>query len=1483
MPLRLDVIDVELQLNCLKAGLFRGSGVVNDETSLDVVKDCRWSVSVLGDKLVVAEHKTAVILSVAPESASVHAASPISAAGHHNNKTAHVKIVSQINIDEYESSLSPQVVGSSVEIGAVLCLPVQTHASTWWTCVVIATNTGIIHFFTDDGRHLAWQRMHTRAAVDITVSAFALAEPGAYTQRDSVILLIHFDDGVAVAVDGSHLLQCLDTYRRSKAKIFARALPSQHRPNSPARNAAATAAVSSGSGESEELFPLIQYTKLSVSPQAFSPAPSTSSTNEIQAVSQPCIRRRCSRLEQLQNASFLGGFDATVRTSLPSYYIYVSPSTFNLLSSHELLTFSFVADDHIHISITELASLAADKLKSSVKSTLKSASSTLFGLTSALRGRPQPDVNADDSQNVVKPEELLNTKRAKPQATKTVVQEPRFALDERTGSERQITRLACSPSGLLVACADNLARVMLIDVISGMCVHIFKGYRDAQIAWLLPDADDTVPPADIGTDAEKFPKQTRSNTKHDGDRHRAACLVIYEAKRGLIELWRCDHQPARRIFAQTVAKNARLLSSCSAMLAAPFWSASSSSAGSSAIGVLSPMPIHSHEHRHQQPHGKCFLLTTAPIINNASTVIMIPLRLHPYLLANEPENDKITPSEGFSIQQNAARDVALVQNFKTVLSDYSTAAQRGKREGSDADDQQIIDDLATNFDALQNDTYKMDCILHFMHATSSVSATTAIKILHRLLALVAESKRDQLSKITASSDDDIKRRFVQGHIWHVLETCIALAEFYRYAVAYAGDDESILPPADTGKSAKNLSRNDKAKMSLVDLLAITDDECMNLLEKCSDVIIQAQKRQQKVTLPAELEKLIALSWNEFATQAFDLKAFISKSSLSHLSELSVRNNAQNSQGLARILFSPLFINNAKTEYYSALATFIDSSSNFRLNYFDLLQNSIHFWCGKDSPLLTAAGTATTEDKILTACRFSRYLFTKCNEQEKMKISVFIEREVSGSSNLTACACLPLVLTFRGAVDARDFSLAVIDDTSSDVDSNAVPDLKGVKRKLLKGEDDNGATPEPPTAQSDTEEQKNIDELVNSLTLMCYRLDDLLAYEHLTSLTHDILTLPTTTATAEQQQIRLKKGVPKKMTISDVREKGGLTEYLAKWIVWIVMPSNILSTNDVHRALLAPSDADVDADDADVTEVTAVPPPRSNDTKFTVRFADDDNNSQRQQSSPATASIDSVQSPAVSFSPEVANALRTRLAHLHARLPLSLACEDVMANCTWEAARAWHEQPYNIVWLQMAVEFAERVRHNALVRHGLCSMIWHVVGVAQRLHALTLLCDRCNGRVPKERVVREASDVGFASQNDTIGFLHATMKLLQLSLQTTFLIDSNEKEQNSDLLLLALPEIESRWSTAMEQQSNEKSKRQQRNKRTTAALYDIAIEQKRMNIDLLQLHALQVEVLQAVFLLQLRTGSVKLLALFSAAQVEALNTKLDSDGAMLQVR
>jgi len=102
--------------------------------------------------------------------------------------------------------------------------------------------------------------------------------------------------------------------------------------------------------------------------------------------------------------------------------------------------------------------------------------------------------------------------------------------DERLGF-----KICLSPNRRLAAVVDDFGRVTLFDVANAMAVRIWKGYRKAEVAWIVVNED--------GTGSLEYSKQ-------------ALFLAIYAPKRGILEIWCTQNGP--RVTAFKVGKNCKL-------------------------------------------------------------------------------------------------------------------------------------------------------------------------------------------------------------------------------------------------------------------------------------------------------------------------------------------------------------------------------------------------------------------------------------------------------------------------------------------------------------------------------------------------------------------------------------------------------------------------------------------------------------------------------------------------------------------------------------------------------------------------------------------------------------------------------------------------------------------------------------------------------------------------------------------------------------
>lgn len=96
--------------------------------------------------------------------------------------------------------------------------------------------------------------------------------------------------------------------------------------------------------------------------------------------------------------------------------------------------------------------------------------------------------------------------------------------------------VAIAPSGRLAAVVDNLDRVMLVDTQRSVILRVWKGYRDAQCAF-VPVKEKTLKGVQIS-------------------RRKALFLVIYAPRLGCLEIWPLQYGP--KVAAFTVSKCGQL-------------------------------------------------------------------------------------------------------------------------------------------------------------------------------------------------------------------------------------------------------------------------------------------------------------------------------------------------------------------------------------------------------------------------------------------------------------------------------------------------------------------------------------------------------------------------------------------------------------------------------------------------------------------------------------------------------------------------------------------------------------------------------------------------------------------------------------------------------------------------------------------------------------------------------------------------------------
>lgn len=200
----------------------------------------------------------------------------------------------------------------------------------------------------------------------------------------------------------------------------------------------------------------------------------------------------------------------------------------------------------------------------------------------------------------------------------------RFGIHDQ---RRKGETIIIAPANNLAAITDSFGRVILVDVLKGIAIRIFKGYRDAQIGWICVD-DET---------------EDKNNKRY------AIYLIIYAPKRGLLEIWGC--QQGIRVAAFNVGKTSKLFFAGYYML--------------TLNGGLSNEQF-KNNHRIQ-----CFLVNLEGIIKN----IQIPFHLILSDKSNQRVRDTILLKKLKSILRGKiSDDDQFWENLKTMLTEFKTAS-----------------------------------------------------------------------------------------------------------------------------------------------------------------------------------------------------------------------------------------------------------------------------------------------------------------------------------------------------------------------------------------------------------------------------------------------------------------------------------------------------------------------------------------------------------------------------------------------------------------------------------------------------------------------------------------------------------------------------------------------------------------------------------------------------------------------------------------
>ena len=105
--------------------------------------------------------------------------------------------------------------------------------------------------------------------------------------------------------------------------------------------------------------------------------------------------------------------------------------------------------------------------------------------------------------------------------------------------KRHITSGILDPTGRYCACTDTFNRVLLLDTVDNVIVRMWKGYRDAQCAWVQQEG--------LDPNKERF----------------SMFLAIYAPRRGILEVWQTRVGP--RLILLEVGMNCKLLNTQTAL------------------------------------------------------------------------------------------------------------------------------------------------------------------------------------------------------------------------------------------------------------------------------------------------------------------------------------------------------------------------------------------------------------------------------------------------------------------------------------------------------------------------------------------------------------------------------------------------------------------------------------------------------------------------------------------------------------------------------------------------------------------------------------------------------------------------------------------------------------------------------------------------------------------------------------------------------
>lgn len=216
--------------------------------------------------------------------------------------------------------------------------------------------------------------------------------------------------------------------------------------------------------------------------------------------------------DQMKNASVLGGFNASIKGSPPAMSQYVT------VGSGPYTGFFYAVEGNSQPLLSHVALAVASKL-----------TSALFNAASGWLGW---------NKNKNKTEEEVAQKQ-KPKVEAATPLPIRFGLPD---SRRHGESVCLSPCNTLAGVTDDFGRVTLLDLVRGIAIRMWKGYRDAQLGWMQI--------------AEERGMRDPHASAPTPRRH-ALFLVIYAPRRGILEVWAMQRGP--RVGAFNVGKHCRLL------------------------------------------------------------------------------------------------------------------------------------------------------------------------------------------------------------------------------------------------------------------------------------------------------------------------------------------------------------------------------------------------------------------------------------------------------------------------------------------------------------------------------------------------------------------------------------------------------------------------------------------------------------------------------------------------------------------------------------------------------------------------------------------------------------------------------------------------------------------------------------------------------------------------------------------------------------